>query len=67
MSFLLLNLTSGDCRMKVSLEGLPDTQRSAAWPSSVRAVRCRVKSRNEQDPYLMLPSRKAAHLRDCPR
>ena len=43
------NLTSGDSRMKVSLMGLPDTLRSAAWPSSVRAVRCRVKSRKLLD------------------
>ena len=29
--------------MMVSLKGLPDTLRGAAWPSSARAVRCPVK------------------------
>ncbi len=36
------------------LEELPDTLRSGAWPSSVRVVRCPVKSGNEQDPRPML-------------
>ena len=27
-----------------------------AWPSSARVVRCWVKSRNERNPYLMLPA-----------
>jgi hypothetical protein len=30
--------------MWVTLKGLPDKLRSAAWPSSVRAVRCPVKA-----------------------
>ena len=30
----------------------------AAWLSSARAVRCRVKSRNERNPYLQLPASK---------
>ena len=42
IGFNARNLTSGDSRLKVSLKGLPDALRSAAWPSSVRAVRCRV-------------------------
>jgi hypothetical protein len=49
-----LNLTSGDSSMKVRLKVLPDTLRGGAWPSSVRAVRCRLKCRNEQDPRPML-------------
>ena len=34
-----------------------DAKQGAAWPSSVRAVRCWVKSRNERNPYNLLPSR----------
>ena len=30
--------------------------RGAAWLSSARAVRCRVKSHNERNPYLQLPT-----------
>ncbi len=33
----------------------------AAWLSSARVVRCWVKSRNERNPYCMLPSGKAGH------
>ncbi len=33
----------------------------AAWLSSARAVRCWVKSRNERNPYPLLPSGKAGH------
>ncbi len=39
----------GDGRMKVKLMTLPDEPRDAAWPPSVRVVRCAVKSVNEQD------------------
>ena len=49
------NLTRGDSRLKVRLTSVPDTLRSGAWPSSVRVVRCPVKSGNEQDPRPMLP------------
>jgi hypothetical protein len=42
--------------MKVRLKVLPDEPRGGAWPSSVRAVRCSVKSDNEQDPRSHLPS-----------
>ena len=42
--------------MKVSLKGLPDEPRGSAWPPSARAVRCPVKSGNEQDLYPQLPS-----------
>ena len=40
--------------MKVRLKSVPDKLRSGAWPSSVRVVRCPVKSGNEQDPRSML-------------
>ena len=40
--------------MKVRLKSVPDKLRSGAWPSSVRVVRCPVKSGNEQDPCPML-------------
>jgi hypothetical protein len=33
-----------------------DAKQGAAWPSSVRAVRCWVKSRNERNPYNLLPA-----------
>ena len=33
----------------------------AAWLSSARAVRCWVKSRNERNPYPLLPTGKAGH------
>jgi hypothetical protein len=33
-----------------------DSRRGAAWLSSARAVRCWVKSRNERNPYSLLPS-----------
>src|SRR4029079_8725209 len=33
----------------------------AAWLSSARGVRCGVKSRNERNPHLQLPSGKAGH------
>ncbi len=42
--------------MKVRLKTLPDALRRGAWPSSVRVVRCPVKSGNEQDPRPMLLS-----------
>ena len=41
--------------MKVRLKVLPNEPRGVAWPPSVRAVRCSVKSDNEQDPCLQLP------------
>ena len=42
--------------MKVRLKVLPDTPRGGAWPTPARAVRCHVKSCNEQDPHLLLPA-----------
>src|ERR1043166_7910664 len=38
-----------------------DTRRGAAWLSSARVVRCWVKSRNERNPCLLLPSGNAGH------
>src|SRR5437667_10620610 len=38
-----------------------DTRRGAAWLSSARVVRCWVKSRNERNPCLLLPSRYGGH------
>ncbi len=40
--------------MKVRLKVLLNEPRDGAWPPSVRAVRCPVKSGNEQDLYLHL-------------
>ncbi len=54
LGILSLNLTRGDSRMKVRLKILPDKLRGGAWPSPVRAVKCPVKSGNEQDPCPML-------------
>ena len=34
-----------------------DIETGGAWLSSARVVRCWVKSRNERNPYLMLPAR----------
>ncbi len=50
--YLGLNV-SDRCRKVASLRG---TKQGAAWLSSARAVRCWVKSRNERNPYLWLPS-----------
>jgi hypothetical protein len=38
----------------------------AAWLSSARAVRCWVKSRNERNPYPLLPSGEPGTLRGLP-
>ena len=40
-------------RDAISLRG---TKLGAAWLSSARAVRCRLKCHNERNPYLQLPS-----------
>src|SRR6266550_3934134 len=45
--------------MKVAFR--KDTRRGAAWLSSARVVRCWVKSRNERNPCLLLPSGQAGH------
>jgi len=41
--------------MKLRLKILADKPRSVAWPASVRAVRCQVKSCNERDLRQQLP------------
>ena len=38
------------------MDFLRDGYRGAAWLSSARAVRCWVKSRNERNPYCLLPA-----------
>ena len=40
-----------------------DGYRGAAWLSSARVVRCWVKSRNERNPRLLLPTDNAGHSR----
>ena len=49
--------------MKRSRDGdaLRDICRGAAWLSSARAVRCRLKCHNERNPHLQLPSGNAGH------
>ena len=41
-----------------------DTGGGAAWLSSARAVRCRLKCHNERNPHSRLPSGKAGHSGD---
>ena len=56
--------------MKVRLKVLLNEPRDGAWPTSVRAVRCAVKSVNEQDLHLHLLMSlydNRAQCRDCPR
>src|SRR4029453_13441500 len=51
--------SGGRCRGRKRLpnpQGGPTT--GAAWLSSARVVRCRVKSHNERNPCLQLPARK---------
>ncbi len=47
--FYTVNLTRNAGRMKVRLKVLLNKPRGGAWPPSARAVRCPVKSGNEQD------------------
>ena len=47
---------SDDIGNSISLRG---TKLGAAWLSSARAVRCRLKCHNERNPYHQLPSGKA--------
>ena len=68
IGFYAVNLTRSDGRMKVRLKVLPNKPRDSAWPPSVRAVRCSVKSDNEQDLYSPLPSshfEEWAQCEDC--
>ena len=50
-----LGLKSGGQAMKVALPAR-NRHLGAAWLSSARVVRCWVKSRNERNPYPMLPA-----------
>ena len=43
---------------------LGDRPRGAAWLSSARAVRCRLKCHNERNPFPRLPSRDGGHSVD---
>ncbi len=43
--------------MKVRLKVLLNKPRGGAWPPSARAVKCPVKSGNERDLYLQLPTK----------
>ena len=56
IGFYAANLTRSDGRKKVRLKVLPNKPRDSAWPPSVRAVKCPVKSGNEQDLHPHLPS-----------
>ncbi len=54
--------------MKVRLKVLPNKPRDSAWPPSVRAVKCSVKSVNEQDLYphlLTFPFGRMSTMWDC--
>ena len=63
IGFYAVNLTRSDGRMKVRLKVLPNKPRDSAWPPSVRAVKCPVKSGNEQDLYSLLlpPCKRSEH------
>ena len=54
-----LDLTSPAMPMETRAEATRVT--GAAWLSSVRAVRCLVKSTNERNPYEPLPAGKAGN------
>ena len=54
-----LDLTSLAMFLEIGEEVTQET--GAAWLSSVRAVRCLVKSTNERNPYDPLPTGKAGH------
>src|SRR5574343_1170357 len=41
-----------------------DTKTGGAWLSSARVVRCWVKSRNERNPYLLLPARNGGNSKE---
>ncbi len=43
---------------------LGNFETGAAWLSSARVVKCWVKSRNERNPYLLLPARKGGNSKE---
>ena len=51
------------CAWRSVRAGFParDVYTGAAWLSSARVVRCWVKSRNERNPYCLLPARNGGH------
>jgi hypothetical protein len=51
------------CAWQPVRAGFParDVHTGAAWLSSARVVRCWVKSRNERNPYCLLPARNGGH------
>ena len=53
-------------RPSVKADFRKDARRGAAWLSSARVVRCWVKSRNERNPCLLLPSVRLGTLRRLP-
>ena len=53
-------LTSGGIRKRLSRPAR-DYRTGAAWLSSARAVKCWVKSRNERNPYCLLPTRRGGN------
>ncbi len=46
---------------EIGQSGYPDLHTGAAWLSSARVVRCWVKSRNERNPYRLLPASQVGH------
>ncbi len=51
--------------MKVRLKTLLNKPRGGAWPPPARAVRCPVKSGNEQDLYSQLPTNRLGDRAQC--
>ena len=51
-----------DLEIDLSLRG---QKTGGAWLSSARVVRCWVKSRNERNPYPLLPARRWELKGDC--
>ncbi len=52
--------------LEIKLSSLLDVYTGAAWLSSARVVRCWVKSRNERNPYCLLPSGNAGDSTGLP-
>ncbi len=59
-----LDLTSRESCRKTEVPLTRNPMTGAAWLSSARVVRCWVKSRNERNPYLQLPSGNAGNFGD---
>ncbi len=68
---LILGLTyakavGGSGRKRSAKVSNPEPTTGAAWLSSARVVRCRVKSHNERNPCLQLPALRAGTLERLP-